>query len=77
MFCYLCASFAKRMRNSPVYIIISDTLSYIIGGGDKNLLINTLHICHTDSVRSLRVFCAPITQFNIYTKWKQKRKKSI
>lgn len=32
MFCYLCASFAKRMRNSPVYSIISDTLSYIIGG---------------------------------------------
>ena len=59
MFCYLCASFAKRMRNSPVYSIISDTLSYIIGGGNNGLVINILDIYRTDSARSLCGFlCA-------------------
>ena len=33
MFCYLCASFAKRMRNSLIHTLISETFLYILGGG--------------------------------------------
>ena len=42
-------------------------LSYVIGGGNKDLLINILNISHADSMPESACFFMPITNNHIYT----------